>query len=564
VTGSEIDRATRRYYQENAAAVADRYASCKGGISAWFDTAFPRGAKILDIGTAAGRDVATLIRSGRDAYGVDPCQALISEGASRNPHFKSRLSTAALPHLNEIPDRSFDGVLCSAVLMHLPEEHLFDSAFEIRRILKPGGRLLVSLPLDAEGAPLSTRDGYGRLFNGLAPERLRLLLSRLGFSSIGRGESADGLDRRDRRWFTELFSLDSGSGERSIDRIESVLNRDRKVATYKLALFRALAEIATSGYNQARWRSDGSVALPLAAVSKKWLEYFWPLVSSRSFIPQIQGETPTSKKPIAFRHLLGQLAKSFRLKGGLPGFLVASRGERLGGEDLKLSRKVMSVLSRTIQQGPVTYAGGGGTPRAVFSFDKETASIVMDSGLWQELCLMGSWIRDASILRWAELTERLSQRAVTSGQVLALLLEEASPERNVLDASRLIQAMKDISCVWTGDFLRPGEFEVDHAIPFSLWHNNDLWNLFPAKRSVNQSKKDKLPTQRVLLARRPAITETWDLYREKFPERFGSEIEEFAGRPLLNEREWPVKLFGLFSEAVEITAIQRGSERWEP
>lgn len=559
-----IDRDTHRYYQQNAASVADHYDSCRGGVSAWFDAAFPRGAKVLDIGTAAGRDVAKLIRSGRDAYGVDPCQALISEGVGRNPHFKSRLSTAGLPHLDGIPDRSFDGVLCSAVLMHLPEEHLFDSAFEIRRILKPGGRLLVSLPLDAEGAPLSNRDGYGRLFNGLSPERLRLLLSRLGFSSIGSSESADGLDRRDRKWFTELFALDSGSGERSIDRIESVLNRDRKVATYKLALFRALAEIAITGYNQARWRSDGSVALPLGAVARKWLEYFWPLVSSRDFIPQIQGEKPASEKPIAFRRLLGQLAESYRLKGGLPGFLVASRGERLGGEDLKLSRRVMRALSRTIQLGPVTFAGGGGTSRAVFRFDKESSSIIMDSGLWQELCLMGSWVRDASILRWAELTERLSQQTVTSGQVLALLLEEASPERNVSDASRLLQSTKGMSCVWTGEPLRSGGFAVDHAIPFSLWHNNDLWNLFPAKRSVNQSKLDRLPTQRVLLARRPAITDTWDLYRETFPERFGSEIGVFAGRPLIHEKEWPVRLFGLFAEAVEITAIQRGSERWEP
>lgn len=469
-----------------------------------------------------------------------------------------------LPHLDEIPERSFDGILCSAVLMHIPEERLFDSAFEIRRILKPGGRLLVSLPLDETGAPMAKRDENGRLFNGLSPERLRLLLSRLGFSSIGRGESTDGLGRRDRKWVTELFSLDSGLGERSIDRIESVLNRDRKVATYKLALFRALAEIATTGYNQARWRSGGSVALPLEAIAKKWLEYFWPLVSSRTFIPQIQGERPTSGKPIAFRRLLGQLAESYRLKGGLPGFLVASRAERLDREDLKLSKKVLHLLSRTIRLGPVTFAGGGGTPRTVFGFDTETFSIIMDSGLWQELCLMGSWIRDAAILRWAELTEQISQHTVTSGQVLPLLLAEASPGRNVQDAAKLMQDTEDISCVWTGENLRPREVAVDHAIPFSLWHNNDLWNLFPAKRSVNQSKKDKLPAQRVLLARRPAITETWDRYREAYPKRFGAEIEEFAGRAFMHEKDWPVQLFGLFTEAVEITAIQRGCERWEP
>lgn len=48
--------------------------------------------------------------------------------------------------------------------------------------------------------------------------------------------------------------------ERSIDRIESVLNRDRKVATYKLALFRALAEIGMTRYNQVRWVSLGAMS----------------------------------------------------------------------------------------------------------------------------------------------------------------------------------------------------------------------------------------------------------------------------------------------------------------
>jgi SAM-dependent methyltransferase len=558
-----MDELTREYYQKNAPHLAEYYSSCKGGISAWFDVAFPPGTRVLDIGTAAGRDVSTLVRGGRDAFGIDPCQALIDHGNTMDPRLKGRLSIGALPDLTDVLDRAFDGVLCSAVLMHLPEEYLFDSAFEIRRVLKPGGRLLVSLPLDKEGAPVSGRDENGRLFSGLSPDRLRLLLSRLGFISIGRWDSEDGLERRDRKWVTELYTLDSGSGERSIDRIESVLNRDRKVATYKLALFRALAEIATTGYNQARWRSDGSVALPLTAVAKKWLEYFWPIVSSRTFIPQIQGEQPSSKKPIAFRPLVGQLADRFRLMGGLPGFLVASRAEKLEPNDAILVDKVMRSLSRTIQLGPVTYAGGGGTPRAVFAYDKVTSSIIMDSGLWQELCLMGSWIRDAAILRWAELTERLARQSVTSGQVLALLLEEPSPARNVHDVVRLFQTLGDTSCIWTGERIQPRGFDVDHAIPFSLWHNNDLWNLFPVKRSINQLKKDKLPTQRILIARKATIVNAWEKYSSVYPERFRSEVHAFTGQPLLQAINWPDRLFSLFSEAVEITAIQRGSERWE-
>jgi len=50
----------------------------------------------------------------------------------------------------------------------------------------------------------------------------------------------------------QLFVLES-QGSRSLDQIESILNRDKKDATYKPALFRALAELATTSYHAAIW-----------------------------------------------------------------------------------------------------------------------------------------------------------------------------------------------------------------------------------------------------------------------------------------------------------------------
>jgi len=45
-------------------------------------------------------------------------------------------------------DKKFDGVICSAVLMHIPKEHIFNSVFSIKRILKKDGRALISIPID--------------------------------------------------------------------------------------------------------------------------------------------------------------------------------------------------------------------------------------------------------------------------------------------------------------------------------------------------------------------------------------------------------------------------------
>lgn len=392
---ARIDLQTHHYYSRNASSLAETYRSASGGIETWFDAAFPQGAKVLDVGCAAGRDVSLLLEGGWDAFGVDPCPELIDEGLRYDAVLKGRISVDALPALATIADGSFSGVLCSAVLMHLPEESLFDAAFGLRRVLKGGGRLLVSLPLDARGEPLAGRDERGRFHNGLSPVRLELLLSRLGFTCIGRGENPDALGRTGKKWGILLFVLGTDGIERSIDRIESVLNRDRKVATYKLALFRALAEMGITQYNKVGWITGGLVALPLRAVAEKWLEYYWPLISSETFIPQIQGENPLSRKPVAFRGLMKELASKYTSKGGLPAFLLEARSGNLPRGEKELYSKLLRKLSDTIRAGPVTHSGGGGTLRRVFQFDPPTASIIMGKGIWQEFCLMGPWVRDA-------------------------------------------------------------------------------------------------------------------------------------------------------------------------
>jgi len=204
-----FDFQTQAFYSSNAALLAEQYRSAAGGIETWFNIAFHEGCRVLDIGCAAGRDVSLLLKGGWDAFGVDPCPELIDEGLRLDSSLEGRLTVDALPALSTIPDSSFDGVLCSAVLMHLPEKTLFDAAFGLRRVLKPGGRLLVSLPLDNTGEPLAGRDGRGRFHNGLSPEKLDLLLSRLGFTRIGRGENSDALGRAEKKWVVGLFAMES-------------------------------------------------------------------------------------------------------------------------------------------------------------------------------------------------------------------------------------------------------------------------------------------------------------------------------------------------------------------
>jgi 2-polyprenyl-3-methyl-5-hydroxy-6-metoxy-1,4-benzoquinol methylase len=131
---------------------------------------------------------------------------MLRQAEAQYPALATRLTCDTLPNLASVPDASYDGILCWAVLMHLPEEFLFDTAFNLRRILKPGGRLLISTPLNGPATdPDTHRDPDGRLFNGVTPENFHFLLEKVGFHRINRWDEADTLGRKERRWATQLF-----------------------------------------------------------------------------------------------------------------------------------------------------------------------------------------------------------------------------------------------------------------------------------------------------------------------------------------------------------------------
>ncbi len=68
-------------------------------------------------------------------------------------------------------------------------------------------------------------------------------------------------------------------------------------------------------------------------------------------------------------------------------------------------------------------------------------------------------------------------------------------------------------CVWTGQPLMQGRYDLDHLIPVSTVPINELWNLVPSDPTFNQHvKRARMPSEdwRPELPRR--LEETYQLY----------------------------------------------------
>ena len=86
----------------------------------------------------------------------------------------------------------------------------------------------------------------------------------------------------------------------------------------------------------------------------------------------------------------------------------------------------------------------------------------------------------------------------------------------------------------------------------------------PAHPKVNGEKSDRLHAGDLLLARRASIMENWQLLRDAMAGPFGKQAAHLVGRAPRGSFDWEAELFMRLREAVGLTALQRGGERWPP
>ena len=200
----------------------------------------------------------------------------------------------------------------------------------------------------------------------------------------------------------------------------------------------------------------------------------------------------------------------------------------------------------------MTYAGDS-------EFCHERGQVIVQHDLWRELLLMGHWIRDSIILRWGELTSTKAKSVLRASQVVDLLLRTSEDPRTDLAAREFYQSQTPLRCAWS-DAPLVRSFEVDHVIPFALRRDSSLWNLVPAARSVNNAKRDRLPTIDLMRNSRERIIADWQLLSSWQPDRFRVDAAQLTAAAY--DKNWENPLYSALVEAVEYTATLRGVERW--
>jgi ubiquinone/menaquinone biosynthesis C-methylase UbiE len=137
-----------RHYDEAYDAV--RGHSLRARLAAVLEMVGPGPGSVLDGGMGPGRLCMELERCGWQAYGIDLSEEMVELARRRLPHARERLlqgSVEALP----FEDDRFDAVVAMGVLEYVDDVPAV--LRELERVLRPGGRIVVSIP--------NSRSAYG-------------------------------------------------------------------------------------------------------------------------------------------------------------------------------------------------------------------------------------------------------------------------------------------------------------------------------------------------------------------------------------------------------------------
>lgn len=114
------------------------------------------GGRVVDVGCGPGRIAAHLNELGLDAAGIDLSPEMIE--IARRDHPGLRFEVGSMTDL-DLPDASMAGLVAWYSLIHIPDDEISSVFAHFRRVLQPGGLLLLGFHVGDESRLLT--QGYG-------------------------------------------------------------------------------------------------------------------------------------------------------------------------------------------------------------------------------------------------------------------------------------------------------------------------------------------------------------------------------------------------------------------
>lgn len=323
--------------------------------------------------------------------------------------------------------------------------------------------------------------------------------------------------------------------------ISKIIERDSKSTTYKFALLRGVIDIIEDNSPYIT-QVSGRVQIPTGLLIEKWLIYYYPILQSEAAIPQINGDVN-----LAFGPQLKEIINKYELRGGFSAFYNDLKNKGIPTELLSDFFELIKKIRDTITKMPMKYIGRSISNDFYSIFDYENPRmappvllnieyLIQQGGTFsipleyfEAFKVFGSFIngQNSILFKWAQFSVNASGQNLAIENVINEVLKSPITARNIDESKRIyrdiLKQEGKVHCVWTGKQLF--SYDIDHVIPFSVWKNNDLWNLLPSDAKINNQKRDRIPSPALIEKQKDLILNYWQIIQESQDQRFQREMQ---------------------------------------
>lgn len=329
----------------------------------------------------------------------------------------------------------------------------------------------------------------------------------------------------------------------ALRQINHIIEHDSKSSTYKYVLLKSTIN-ACQKYEHLIISSGSNVSIPLGLIIEEWILNYMPFVFKN--ISQ-QNNSGVFDKIIetAYSDIFIYLAlnKSQDWEYAYMQFMKAYDSSFSTPELSKLFLHLSKKIAHKIVDMPMRYIGK--TEYELFipnirlfgsiKLDKSqlfnSAFLVNSFGYfsiskehYDVFRYLGQSLYGTSTImkKWQDKTARLNPNNSHLKDIIEKLSVENIVERNTSPIRKILPDINE--CVWSGKELKNSSYDVDHVLPYSVWFNNDIWNLLPSDKKVNNTKSDKIPSIKLIEKRADIIKYYWQFYHQRFGDLFSNQI----------------------------------------
>ena len=361
----------------------------------------------------------------------------------------------------------------------------------------------------------------------------------------------------------------------ALSQINRIIEHDKISSTYKFALLKNTID-ACQRYNHLIDIEGDYATIPLGLIIEGWIFDYFPFVFN-GIRQQNSGNILNKKIEILYEELFAYMKldpNKTIWNDAYAKIYLQYLNLEFDSYQSKLMLKLAKQMATTITDMPMRYSGThdyeiyhpnkttlGSIPKTE-KFNREfliknfgTFSIHKEH--YQIFRYIGQSLYGSSTIarRWRETTYTLNKDEFATDKIDAMIYKTIFTDRNTNIGRKFLP--DDCYCVWSGKKLSKGKYDIDHVLPYSIWFNNDLWNLLPCDSKINGKKSNKIPSPKLILKQKDLIISYWDIYEEKAKELFEYQVKSSLS-PKISALLHKTKLIEALSEKADYLISERG------